>query len=46
MSAMEAEESGDATLRLEPRLIDVEIHAIDAFDLERDVLSDDFGNRA
>ena len=43
---MEAEESGHAALGLQFRLIDVEVHAIDAFDFQGHVLPDDFGNGA
>jgi hypothetical protein len=41
---MEAQERSNATLALQLRLIDVEVHAVDAFDLEGDMLADDIGN--
>jgi hypothetical protein len=41
---VEAEERGDTSVGLEPGLIDVEIHAVDAFDLEGDVLAEDIGD--
>ena len=41
---MEAEESGDTAVGLEPGLIDVEVHAVDAFDLQSHVLAEDIGD--
>ena len=36
---MEAEEGGDAAVGLQPGLIDVEVHAVDAFDFQSHVLA-------
>ena len=44
LSAMEAEESGHAAVGLQPGLVDVEVHAVDAFDLEGHVLLEDIGD--
>jgi len=44
LTAVEAEESRDTTVRLQARLIDVEVHAVDAFDLEGHVPAEDIGN--
>jgi hypothetical protein len=41
---VEAEEGGDPAVGLQAGLIDVEIHAVEAFDLEGDVLSEDIGD--
>jgi hypothetical protein len=41
---VEAEERRDTSVCLEPGLIDVEVHAVDAFDLEGDVLAEDIGD--
>ena len=38
LSTMEAEEADDAAVSLQRRLIDVEVHAVDAFDFESHVL--------
>src|SRR5262249_37912673 len=43
--AVKAEEGRDAAFGLQSRLIDVEIHAVDAFDLEGHVLVEDIGDR-
>jgi hypothetical protein len=40
-----AEERGDATVVLQPGLIDVEVHPVDAFDFQSHVLLEDFGDR-
>ena len=34
LTAVEAEESGDTAVELQPGLVDVEVHAVDAFDLQ------------
>src|SRR5262249_43291053 len=44
MPAMVAKECSHATLGLQSRLVDVEVHAVDAFHFEGHVLVDDFGN--
>jgi hypothetical protein len=41
---VEAEEGRDTTVRLQAGLVDVEVHAVDAFDLESDVLAEDIGD--
>ncbi len=41
---MEAEESSHTPIRLQAGLIDVEIHAVDAFDLEGHVMPEDIGD--
>jgi hypothetical protein len=43
LTAMEPEEGGDTAIGLQPGLIDVEIHAVDAFDFERHVVLEDIG---
>lgn len=40
---MKAEESGDATIGLEPGLVDVEVHPVDAFDFQSHVVLDGIG---
>jgi hypothetical protein len=42
---MEAEERGDAAVCLKAGLVDVEVHAVDAFDLESDMMAEDIGYR-
>ena len=44
--AMVAKEGDDAAVVLQFRLVDVEVHAVDAFDFKRDVITNDFGNAA
>src|SRR5262249_3145378 len=44
LPAVEAEERGDATVRLKARLVHVEVHAVDALDLEGDVAAQDIGD--
>ena len=46
MAALVAEKGRDLGRRLEAGLVDVEVHAVDGFDLERDVLGDDVGDGA
>jgi hypothetical protein len=46
LPAMKPEERRDTTVGLEPGLIDIEVHPVDAFDLESDMILEDFGNRA
>ena len=46
LTAMEAEEASRLLFRLQFRLIDVEVHAIDAFDFQSHVIGDDIGNAA
>jgi len=46
LAAMKAEEASGLLLRLEFRLIDIEVHPIDAFDFQGDVIVDDVGNAA
>ncbi len=41
---MEAEEGGYTAVGLQPGLVDVEVHAVDAFDLEGHVFAEDFGD--
>jgi hypothetical protein len=41
---MEAEEGSDPAVSLQARLIDVEIHAVKAFDLEGDMFVKDIGD--
>ena len=41
---MEAEESSHTTVSLQPGLVDVEVHPVDAFDFQGHVLLEDFGN--
>jgi hypothetical protein len=45
LTAVEAEDGGDAAVSLQPELIDIEIHAVDAFDRESHVFAEDFGDR-
>jgi len=42
---MKAEEGRDPAVGLQLRLVDIEVHAIDAFDFQGHVLADDFGYR-
>ena len=44
LAAVEAEEGGDAAVGLQPGLIDVEVHAVDAFDFQSHVVLEDFGD--
>ena len=44
LTAVEAEERRDATVGLEPGLIDIEVDAVDSLDLECHMLAEDFGN--
>ncbi len=44
--AVVAKERNDPAVVLQLRLVDVEVHAVDAFDGKRDMFPDDFGNRA
>jgi len=44
LTAVEPEERRDTTGRLQTGLIEVEIHAVDAFNLESHVLAEDIGN--
>jgi len=44
VTAMEAEEADNSLLPLQPRNIDIQIHAVDAFDFQGDVLGEHFGN--
>ena len=39
LTTVEAEERSDATVGLQPGLIDVEVHAVDAFDFQSHVLA-------
>ena len=41
---MAAEEGGHTAVGLQPRLVDVEIHPVDALDLEGDVFAEDVGD--
>ena len=43
LAAVEAEEGGDTAIGLQPGLIDVEVHAIDAFDFQSHVVLEDIG---
>ena len=43
---MEAKERNHPAVVLQFRLVDVEVHAVDAFDFQGHFLRDDFGNRA
>ena len=44
LAAVEAEERRDTTVGLQAGLIDVEVHAVDAFDLKGDVVVEDIGD--
>ena len=44
MAAVEAPEVGDALLGLEAGDVEVEVHPVDAFELEGDVFAEDFGD--
>ena len=47
VTAMKTEEGGDTSpLRLQLGLVDIEVHAVNAFDLEGDVPAQDFGDGA
>jgi hypothetical protein len=41
---VKTEERRDAALGLKARLVDVEVHAVDAFDLKGDVVVEDIGD--
>jgi hypothetical protein len=41
---VEAEEGGDAAFGLQAGLVDVEVHPVDAFDLEGSVIVEDVGD--
>ena len=43
LTAVEAEEGGDPAIGLQPGLVDVEVHAVDAFDFQRHVILEDIG---
>ena len=43
-TAVEAEEGSDAAVGLQLGLVDVEVHAVDAFDFQGHVLLEDFGD--
>jgi hypothetical protein len=43
---MGAEEGSDLTFALEPGLVNVEVHAVDALDFQGHVLANDFGDSA
>jgi hypothetical protein len=40
---MGAKEGSDLAFALEPGLVDVEVHAVDAFDFQGDMAAEDFG---
>jgi hypothetical protein len=44
VAAMEAEEGGDAGLVLQLGLVDIEVHAVDAFDFQGHMVAEDFGD--
>ena len=44
LTTVEAEEGSNTAVGLQPGLIDIEVHAVDAFDLESHVFTEDFGN--
>jgi hypothetical protein len=46
MSAMEAPKISDPAVGLEPGHVDVEIHAVDTFDLQSDMIFEDSGDGA
>jgi hypothetical protein len=46
LAAMATEEGGHTAVGLEPGLVDVEIHAVDAFDLKGHVFAEDIGDGA
>ena len=46
MAAMEAPEAGHTRVGLQAGHVDVEIHAVDAFDFQGDVILEDTGDRA
>jgi len=46
MAPVEAEEGGNLSGRLESRLVHVQIHAVNAFDFQRDVSADDICDSA
>src|SRR5262245_49538455 len=43
-TTVDAEEGGNAAVGLQARLVDVEVHAVDGFDLEGHVLAEDIGD--
>jgi len=44
LTAVEAEEGGDTAIGLQAGLVDVEVHAVDAFDFQRHVILEDLGD--
>ncbi len=46
LTAVEAEERRDAAIGLQAGLIDVEVHAVDAFDLQSHMILEDLGDGA
>ena len=44
LSAVKAEECSHATVSLQPGLVDVEVHPVDAFDFESHVFAEHFGD--
>jgi len=42
---VKAEERSHATVSLQPGLVDVEVHSVDAFDFQGHMLLEDFGDR-
>jgi hypothetical protein len=45
LASVEAKEGSDTAVGLQAGLIDVEVHAVDAFDLKGHVLVEDLGDR-
>ena len=41
---MEAEESRHTAVGLEPGLVDVKVHSVDAFDFQSHMVGEDFGD--
>jgi hypothetical protein len=41
---VKAEERGDATIGLQPGLVDIEVHPVNAFDFQSHVVFEDLGN--
>ena len=44
MTAMEAEKVGHTLLTLQLRHVNIQVHAVDSFDLEGDMLGEDFSH--
>jgi hypothetical protein len=44
MAAMESEEAGYTPLALQLGHVTIEVHAVDALDLQSDVVGEDFGD--